>query len=80
MLRSHSQATFADIEAEIGESVDFVIHVAREPGRRVIREVLRLNGYDRALQRFNYEMVYGTDAISNPNHLPDREEPHNAVA
>ena len=80
VLRSHSQATFADIEAEIGESVDFVIHVAREPGRRVIREVLRLNGYDRALQRFNYEMVYGADTISNPNHFPDREEPHNAIA
>src|SRR6204780_1516707 len=31
VLRSHSQATFADIEAEIGESVDFVVHVAREP-------------------------------------------------
>src|SRR5665213_1140039 len=80
VLRSHSQATFADIEAEIGESVDFVVHVAREPGRRVIREVLRLNGYNRALQRFNYEMVYGADTISNPNHFPDREEPHNAIA
>jgi pilus assembly protein CpaF len=80
VLRSHSQATFADIEAEIGESVDFVVHVAREPARRVIREVLRLNGYDRALQRFNYEMVYGTDTISNPNHFPVREEPHNAIA
>ena len=80
VLRSHSQATFADIEAEIGESVDFGFDVAREPGRRVIREVLRLNGYDRALQRFNYEMVYGADTISNPNHFHDREEPHNAIA
>ena len=41
VLRSHSQATFEDIEAEIGEAVDFVIHVEREPGRSVIREVLR---------------------------------------
>src|ERR1700722_596771 len=80
VLRGHSQATFEDIEAEIGESVDFVVHVARDPGRRVIREVLQLNGYDRALQRFNYEMVYGADTISNPNHFPEREEPHNAIA
>jgi pilus assembly protein CpaF len=80
VLRSHSQATFADIEAEIGESVDFVIHVAREPRRRVIREVLQLNGYDRALQRFNYEMVYGADTVPNPNHYFDREESHNAIA
>src|ERR1700691_2990545 len=80
VLRSHSQATFEDIEAEIGEAVDFVIHVAREPGRRVIREVLQLNGYDRALQRFNYEMVYGADTVPNPNHYSDREESHNAIA
>jgi pilus assembly protein CpaF len=80
VLRSHSQATFADIEAEIGESVDFVVHVAREPGRRVIREVLRLNGYNRATQRFNYEMVYGTDTISNANAFPNPEEPFHAIA
>ena len=52
VLRSHSQATFEDIEAEIGEAVDFVVHVEREPGRRVIREVLRLNGYNRSTQSF----------------------------
>ena len=32
VLRSHSQATFEDMEAEIGEAVDLVIHVEREPG------------------------------------------------
>ena len=58
VLRSHSQATFEDMEAEIGEAVDLVIHVEREPGRRVIREVLRLNGYNRAAQSFQTEYVY----------------------
>jgi pilus assembly protein CpaF len=58
VLRSHSQATFEDIEAEIGEAVDLVIHVEREPGRRVIREVLRMNGYNRAAQCFQTEYVY----------------------
>ena len=58
VLRSHAQATFSDIEAEIGESVDFVVHVDREPGRRVIREVLQLTGYDRVSQRFQMERVY----------------------
>ncbi len=58
VLRSHAQAAFSDIEAEIGESVDFVVHVDREPGRRVIREVLELTGYDRPSQRFQMEYVY----------------------
>jgi pilus assembly protein CpaF len=46
------------VEAEIGEAVDFVIHVERQPGRRIIREVLRLQGYDRASQTFHFEPVY----------------------
>jgi pilus assembly protein CpaF len=58
VLRSHSQASVEDIEAEIGGAVDYVIHVEREPGRRMIREVLRLNGYDRAAQSFQMEHVF----------------------
>jgi pilus assembly protein CpaF len=58
VLRGHSQASFEDIEAEIGGAVDYVVHVEREPGRRMIREVLRLNGYDRAAQSFQMEHVF----------------------
>ncbi|HEY2471861.1 MAG TPA: ATPase, T2SS/T4P/T4SS family [Terracidiphilus sp.] len=69
VLRSHSQATFEDIEAEIAEAVDYVVHVKREPGRRVICEVLRLEEYDRRSQQFRFDLVY--DANSAPNSLPN---------
>ena len=59
VMRSHQQATFEDIEAEIGEAVNFIVHVERQPGRRAVREVLRLDGYDRQTQEFRFEMVYG---------------------
>ncbi len=65
VLRAHSQATFEDIEAEIGEAINYVVHVEREPGRRVIREVLRLDDYDRRSQQFQVEVVYGPDSILN---------------
>ena len=45
-------------EAEIGEAVDFVVHVERQPGRRVIREVLALRGYDREAKRFLIDPVF----------------------
>jgi pilus assembly protein CpaF len=65
VLRSHSQATFEDIEAEIGEAVNYVVHVEREPGRRVVREVLRLDDYDRRSQQFQFEAVYPPDSKFN---------------
>jgi pilus assembly protein CpaF len=58
VMRGHQQSTIEDIEAEIGEAVDFVIHIERQPGRRAVREVVRLNGYDRRAQRLVYEQVF----------------------
>jgi hypothetical protein len=60
-MRSHPQATLSDVEAEIGEAVEFIIHAERRPGRRVIREVLALKGYDRAAKRFLLEAIYEVD-------------------
>src|SRR5271166_3166968 len=58
VMRSHAQTTFSDTEAEIAEAVDFVVHVERQPGRRIVREVLRMIGYDRDTKRFLIEPVF----------------------
>src|SRR5947209_9427340 len=58
VMRNHAQTTFTDTEAEIGEAVDFVVHVERQPGRRIVREVLALRGYDRHAKRFLIEPVF----------------------
>lgn len=58
VMRSHAQTTFSDTEAEIAEAVDFVVHVERQSGRRAIREVLALRGYDRYAKCFQLESVF----------------------
>jgi pilus assembly protein CpaF len=58
VMRNHAQTTFSDTEAEIGGAVDLVVHVERQPGRRFIREVLALRGYDRDAKRFLIEPVF----------------------
>jgi pilus assembly protein CpaF len=55
VMRSHAQSTFSDTEAEIGEAVDFVVHIERKPGCRVVREVLAIQGYDRDAKHFMIE-------------------------
>jgi pilus assembly protein CpaF len=61
VMRSHAQATLSDVEAEIGEAVEFIVHAERRPGRRVIREVLALKGYDRRVKEYVLESVYEVD-------------------
>jgi pilus assembly protein CpaF len=58
VIRNHAQTTFTDTEAEIGESVDFGAHIERQPGGSVVREVLRMIGYDRDTKRFLIEPVF----------------------
>jgi pilus assembly protein CpaF len=56
-MRSHAQTTFSDTEAEIGEAVDFIVHIERKPGCRAVREVLAIQGYDRYARHFMIEPV-----------------------
>lgn len=60
VMRSHSQASLEDVEAEIGEAVDYVIHVARGFRHRYIKEVLAIEGYDRRAFQFQTKNVYST--------------------
>lgn len=64
VMRSHAQSTFLDIEAEIGDAVDFVLHIDREAGRRVLREVLAIHSFDRDTKEFVLHHVSDADLQS----------------
>jgi pilus assembly protein CpaF len=69
VMRSHQQAAIEDVEAEIAEAVNLVIHIERQPGRRAVREVIRLDGYDRQAQQFLFQQVFpatkGLEQVEN---------------
>lgn len=65
VMRNHAQTTFAETEAEIAEAVDFVVHVERQPGHRVVREVLALRGFDRDRKCFLVEPVFEVQHARN---------------
>ena len=71
VMRNHAQTTFSDIEAEIGEAVDFVVHIERQPGGRAIREVLALRGYDRDARRFLIDPVFEVNHATAWEQNPD---------
>ncbi len=70
VLPSHQQSTYEDIEAEIGDAVDYVVHIERQSGRRVIREVLRLDDYDRHSRQFHMEHIFSLDAETSTEVKP----------
>jgi pilus assembly protein CpaF len=62
VLRNHAQSTFEDVEAEIAEGIDYVVHIRREPGLRAVEEVIHLADYDRRSQRFQLDTIYSGDS------------------
>lgn len=65
VMRSHSQVTLEDVEAEIGDAVDYIIHVERGFRHRYIREVIAIEGYDRRSFQFQTRQVYSTKEAQN---------------
>jgi pilus assembly protein CpaF len=65
VMRSHAQTTFVDTQAEIGDAVDYVVHIDREAGRRVIREVLAIAGFDCDAKKFVSHRVSEVDLPSS---------------
>jgi pilus assembly protein CpaF len=58
VMRKHAQTTFSDTEAGVGEAIDLVVRVERQPGRPILHWVLALRRYYRAAKRFLFEPVF----------------------
>jgi hypothetical protein len=70
--RSRAQSTFCDAEAEIGEAVDFVVHVERQPASRILHEGLGLCEYDRDTKRFLIDPVFEERTCGSLEHTTTR--------
>jgi Flp pilus assembly CpaF family ATPase len=46
------------IRKNIGESLDLVIQLKREPGKRAVTEVLKIKGYVPAEDYYEFETLY----------------------
>jgi pilus assembly protein CpaF len=46
VLQSGVELPYRSVKANIGDSVNVVIHIERRPGRRFVSEVLEINGYN----------------------------------
>jgi pilus assembly protein CpaF len=44
--------------ANIAEALDILVHIERRKGKRIVTQVLRVEGYDSALDRYQLEPIY----------------------
>jgi pilus assembly protein CpaF len=58
VLQSGVELPYSAIKANIGDSVNVVIHLERRPGRRFVSEVLEVNGYNPDSDLFDYRLIF----------------------
>jgi pilus assembly protein CpaF len=58
VLQSGVELPYRAIKANIGDSLNVVIHIERRPGRRFISEVLEINSYDPDADLFDFCAIY----------------------
>src|SRR6516165_9647526 len=62
VLQSGIDLPYRSVKANIGDSLDLVIHIERRPGRRFVSEVLAINSYDPDSDLFDYCSIYQREA------------------
>ena len=58
VLQSGIELPYRAIQANIAEVLNLVVHVERRLGQRLVTQILRLNGYDAGLDRFDWKAIY----------------------
>lgn len=62
VLQSGIELPYAAIKANIGDSLNVVVHVERRPGRRFVSEVLEINSYHPDADLFDYRAFFQKEA------------------
>lgn len=46
------------MRSTIGEALNLLVHIERRQGKRLVTQVLRIERYDQALDRYQLETIY----------------------
>jgi pilus assembly protein CpaF len=58
VLQSGIEIPYRSVKANVGDSVNVVVHLERRPGRRLVSEVIEINGYDPDRDEYNRTVVF----------------------
>ena len=58
VLQSGVDLPYRAVKANVGDSVNVVVHLERRPGRRFVSEVVEIHGYDPDRDEYNYGFIF----------------------
>jgi pilus assembly protein CpaF len=58
VLQSGVDLPYRAVKANVGDTVNVVVHLERRPGRRFVSEVVEVHGYDPDRDEYNYGFIF----------------------
>jgi pilus assembly protein CpaF len=58
VLQNGVDLPYRAVKANVGDSLNVVVHIERRPGRRFVSEVVEIHGYDPDADLFDYSAIY----------------------
>ncbi len=68
ILQSDVQLPFQAIRSGIADSVNVLLHIERRNGRRIVSELVEVEGYDQAKDRFEFRVHYPASEARERSH------------
>lgn len=68
VLQSDVQLPFQAIRSSIGDSINVLLHIERRNGRRIVSELVEVDGYDQARDRFEFRTHYQASEAREHGH------------
>ncbi len=68
VLQSDVQLPFHAIRSSIGDSINVLLHIERRNGQRIVSELVEVDGYDQAKDRFEFRVHYRASKTGEDSH------------
>ncbi len=68
VLQSDVQLPFHAIRSSIGDSINVLLHIERRNGQRIVSELVEVDGYDQAKDRFEFRVHYRASKAGEDSH------------
>jgi pilus assembly protein CpaF len=68
VLQSDVQLPFHAIRSSIGDSINVLLHIERRNGQRIVSELVEVDGYDQAKDRFEFRVHYRASKVGEDSH------------
>jgi pilus assembly protein CpaF len=79
VVQSGVELPYQAVRHQIADAIDLVLHLGRQQGRRVVRQLLRVARYDAARDGYDIDLLFESPVVASSDRPTVREDAYGAA-